>query len=186
MTKYFYGQVTTAKIANGAVTEVKLATNAVSYRASSLKSQQGIAISGALGVVNVAFAPAFTVVPSIRVSVETVLAATWTVRITGSNVNGFTCVVERNDAGTATGGATATEAAHTHPATFLIDGGAGGNQVRSGSTTRVFDGSGGNTNVDVTVAAGSLHSHAPGTLATTSAPVGPALVPVHWNASLQE
>lgn len=178
--------MTAAKIANGAITEPKLADNAVSYRANSLKIQAGVRATGPLGALAVVFAPVFSNVPTVVAQVESALAQVWTVRILAVNVNGFTATLERNDAGTSAAGSTSIAPNHDHDVTWQNAGGPGGFLAGLvGLNHTQIDAFTGQTDVDM-VQGGGSHQHATSVDATTTAPLGVAGVNVYWTATLQE
>ena len=182
MTKYFYGQVTTAKIADGAVTTPKLADGAATYIKCYDKTQAGSVASGLGGLVTIVFAPAFAGVPNITFAVAAGLPRVYTMRITALNAVGCTGTLEENVAGSAAAGTTNLQAAHDHDVIWQASGQPPGilaGAVGAGHTEIVaFLGQ---TDVDMVQVAGA-HAHTTSADAVAIAPLGAIGVTVHWVA----
>ena len=182
MTKYFYGQVTTAKIADGAVTTPKLADGAVTYLKSYDKTQAGSVVTAGGGIATIAFAPAFDGVPKIVFGLENAAASAWTMRVTALTAAGCTGVLERNNAGTAAAGTTNNLGSHDHDWLYQDSGGAPGflaGCFQGGiAEIEAFIGL---TDTSSIQAAGA-HAHTTSADAVTIAPVATNGVTVHWVA----
>jgi hypothetical protein len=182
VTKYFYGQVTTAKIADGAVTTPKLADGAATYAKCYDKTQAGSVVTAGGGVITITFAPAFAGVPKLTLALENAAANTWTARITSVTAAGATGVLERNNAGTAAAGTTNNSAAHNHVYAWPVGGGGGflAGLVQPGPRIQI-DAFGGQNDA-LSIQDGGVHSHTTSADAVALAPVATNGVTVHWLA----